>query len=108
MITIRGKTVLPKPLTLTQIGQVIDSMWVVSGATNALDPNILPHVLRIIAMSIKLHFPDLSLEELVGELRSALTPADLLTIVPIVFDKDHYEKLKQYTVHKDPGHERLC
>jgi hypothetical protein len=108
MITIRGKTVTPKPLTLTQIGQVIDSMRTVSGATNLLDPDILPHVLQIIAMSIRPHFPGVSLDELVDELHEALTPIDLLTIVPIVFDKDHYEKLKQYTIHKDPGYERIC
>lgn len=102
MITIRGKRVEPKPLTLTQAGQVIDSMRVVSGATNLLDPAVRPHFLRVVAMSIKPNFPGASLEQLASELLDALTPNDLVTIVPIVFDEEHYKQFKQYNVQKEP------
>ena len=103
MITIHGKTVPVKPLSLTQIGQVIDSMRIVSPAINLLDPDTLPHFLRIVAVSIKPHFPDATIEELADELRDALTPVDLETIVPILFDRAHFEKLKKLTIHKEPG-----
>jgi hypothetical protein len=103
VITIRGKTVEPMPLTFTQLSQVIDSMRVVSraGNMNLLGPAVRPHFLRIVAMSIKPYFPGATLDELAAELFESLAPDDLLTIVPIVFDATHYT---HFHLQKDPGH----
>jgi hypothetical protein len=104
MITIRGKTVSVKPLTLTQVGQVIDSVRVLSGCRDLLEPIMRPHCFRVLAMSIKPHFPGASLEELAEELLDALTAEDLMTIVPIVFDLNHYAQFSNVNVQKEEGH----
>jgi hypothetical protein len=86
MITIRGKTVVVKPLTATQIGEVLESVRELGKCTptiRVLEADKVPHLLRVIAVSIRPEFPGAKLDDLVEELKDALT-MDLDVLTPIL------------------------
>lgn len=86
MLIIRGKTVIVKPLTATQIGEVLESMRELGKCTptiKVMEPEMRPHLLRVIAVSIRSEFPGAKLDELVDELKDALT-MDLDVLTPIL------------------------
>ncbi|MBD8873871.1 hypothetical protein [Rhodanobacter sp. DHB23] len=85
-VTLRGKTVPFRTWSLTDVACARDDFVAVSRCTNLFAPAVLPSVLRILALSIKEHFPDVPLQTLADELTDALRPTDLLAIVPVVFD----------------------
>lgn len=84
MITIRGKTVTVRPLTLIEVGQVLDSVKVLGTCTptiKVLEPDKLPHLLRVVAFSIRHEFPDASIEDLAEELMDSI---DLTNITAVL------------------------
>lgn len=111
MITIRGKTVIVKPLAATQIGEVLDSVRELGKCTptiRVIEPEMLPHLLRVIAASIRGEFPGATIEELAEELKDALT-VDLDVLSPILQALSRTQDPSQgrFTM-KETGHVRKC
>lgn len=67
MLTIRGKNIVLRPLYLSEIAEVYDSVLVLATCTptiKVLQPDIFPHLLRVIACEAKREIPDVTLEEI--------------------------------------------
>ena len=45
-ITLRGKTVFFRPLTLTHVGMAYDDLLVIRECTDVLAPDVFPHFLK--------------------------------------------------------------
>lgn len=99
-ITLRGKTVSFRPLTLTHVSIAYDDLCVIRSCTDVLAPDVFPHFLRVLAVSIKDHFPDVPLPVLMDDLMDAISPLDLLDIGPAVFDRANFTPYLQ----KEPAH----
>lgn len=85
-ITLRGKTVSFRQWNLSDVAQHRDDFVAISGCPDLLARDTFPHVLRILARTIKDYFPRVPLERLMDDLADAITPADLMNIVPVVFN----------------------
>jgi hypothetical protein len=111
MITILGKTVVVKPLTATQIGEVLDSVLKLGACTPTIrfmEPDMWPHLLRVIAASIRSEFPGATVDQLAEELKEAL-PCEYEVLSPILQSLSRTEDpSKGRFVVKGVGHERLC
>jgi hypothetical protein len=99
-ITLRGKTVSFRPLTLTHVGMAHDDLCVIRDCTDVLAQDVFPHFLRVLAVSIKDQFPDVPLPALMDDLADTLSPVDLLVIAPMVFDPANFTPYLQ----KEPAH----
>lgn len=99
-ITLRGKTVSFRPLTLTHVAMAYDDLLVIRECTDVLAPDVFPHFMRVLAVSIKDQFPDVSLPALTDDLTDTLSPMDLLVIAPMVFDQANFTPYLQ----KEPAH----
>lgn len=111
MITIRGKTVVVKPLTATQIGEVLESVRELGKCTPAIrvmEPEMRPHLLRVIAVSIRGEFPGATVDELAEELKGELT-FDLDVLPPILQALSRTQDPSEgYFTVKEVGHVRQC
>jgi len=99
-ITLRGKTVSFRPLTLTHVAMAYDDLLVIRSSTDVLAPDVFPHFLRVLAVSIKDQFPDVPLPALMDDLADTLNQMDLLAIAPAVFNQANFTPYLQ----KEPAH----
>ncbi len=86
MLTVRSKSVVVRPLTAPQIGEVLDSVRELgkcSPTIRVLEPGMRPHLLRVIAVSIRHEFPGATVDELAVELAEAV-PCELEILMPIL------------------------
>lgn len=102
MLTIRGKTVVVRPLTLTEVGQVIDSVEVLGTCTptiKVMEPDKLPHLLRVIAFSIRREFPGATIEELMDDLKDAVDVANIGPVLRALSSGQYPNQIHQETGH---------
>lgn len=67
MITIRGQSITVCPLTLTEVGQVLDSVQALGTCTPTIrvfSREMYPHLLRVIAVIVRRQIRDASIEEI--------------------------------------------
>jgi len=110
MITIRGKTVVVKPLTVAQIGEALDSVKKLGECTptnKVLLPEYMPHLLRVVAISIRHEFPGATVEELAEDVREAID-MDNLTAVLLALSDSQNNIPAAIEVHKENTHVRKC
>jgi len=102
MITIRARALLISPLTLIEIGSVLESVRVLGTCTptvKVLLPENFPHLVRVVAVVAHREIPDASLDEV-----SAALNIDNIANVLNALTSGHYPSLAE--VHKEQSNVR--
>ncbi|MFK2876873.1 hypothetical protein [Rhodanobacter hydrolyticus] len=108
-VTLRGKTVAVKPLAATQVGEVLESVQALGECTptiRVLERDKWPHLLRVIAISIRHEFLGSTLEELAFELDEAISLDELPPILRVL-GESHRNIPLPIEVHKENPDVRL-
>lgn len=82
MITIRGITVRIQPLGLDEIAAAGESIDIIGAAgANALQPAVIPHVVKVITLAVRRQIPDAREDEVKAALNVTNIGSVLLALV---------------------------
>lgn len=77
MITIRGINVQIQPLGLDELVAAGESIDIIGAAGNALRPDAIPHVVKVITLAVRRQIPDAQ----EGEVKAALNVTNIGSVL---------------------------
>lgn len=86
MITIRGKTFIPKPMRIADAIEVKQDLLALTTPEAKADPvsaATLPHILRVVQAALRRDIPDVTLEEISDALDINNLTEVVLAIIPL-------------------------